>query len=135
MPGVLLCRSAHQALKGAPWVGSYSVVQCVSHLIGQPLYCSVADAACVAGKATVMAPPPTHVSAVLPCFHACLAFLHRHFPPQFPPSCPLTPSLHSQQQRSSWDCSIIPTLQLPVTASSRGSESLSGVHMATICTV
>ena len=44
MPGVLLCRSAHQALKGAPWVGSYSVVQCVRHLMGQPLYCSAANA-------------------------------------------------------------------------------------------
>ena len=28
LAGVLLCRSVHQALKGAPWVGSYSVVQC-----------------------------------------------------------------------------------------------------------
>ena len=57
MPGVLLCylllqahREAplaglvHQSLKGAPWVGSYSVVQCVRLLMGQPLYCSVADA-------------------------------------------------------------------------------------------
>ena len=38
LPGVLLCCSAHQALKGAPWVGSYSVVQCIRHLMGQPLY-------------------------------------------------------------------------------------------------
>ena len=44
LAGVLLCRSAHQSLKGAPWVGSCSVVQCVRHLMGQPLYCSVADA-------------------------------------------------------------------------------------------
>ena len=42
--GVLLGRSARQALKGAPWVGSYSVVQCVSCMMGQPLYCSAADA-------------------------------------------------------------------------------------------
>ena len=42
--GVLLCRLACWALKGGPWVGSYSVVQCVRHLIGQPLYCSAADA-------------------------------------------------------------------------------------------
>ena len=41
---VLLCSLAHQSLKGAPWVGSYSVVQCVRHLMGQPLYCSAADA-------------------------------------------------------------------------------------------
>ena len=42
--GVLLCNFVHQSLKGAPWVGSCSVVQCVRHLMGQPLYCSVADA-------------------------------------------------------------------------------------------
>ena len=28
MAGVLLCSLAHQALKGAAWVGSYSAVQC-----------------------------------------------------------------------------------------------------------
>ena len=41
---VLLCRSARQALQGAPWVGSYSVVQYVRRLMGQPLYCSAANA-------------------------------------------------------------------------------------------
>ena len=35
---------ARQALKGALWVGSCSLVQCVRHLMGQPLYCSAADA-------------------------------------------------------------------------------------------
>ena len=44
LAGVLLCRSVHQVLKAAPWVGSYSVVQCVRCLIGQPLYCSAASA-------------------------------------------------------------------------------------------
>ena len=59
--GVLLCCSAHQAHRGAPWLGSFSldrhirhlqghpgwgpcVVQCIRHLMGQPLYCSAADA-------------------------------------------------------------------------------------------
>ena len=42
--GVLLCRSVCQALKGAPWAGSYSVVQCVPSFMGQPLYCSAANA-------------------------------------------------------------------------------------------
>ena len=46
-------------------------------------------------EAMVMAPPPTHDSAVSPCFHGSLAFLHRHFPPQSPPSHPLDPSLQS----------------------------------------
>ena len=41
----------------------------------------------------VMAPPPPHDPAVSPCFHGCPAFLHRHFPPQSPPSHPLDLSL------------------------------------------
>ena len=44
-----------------------------------------------------MAPPPMHDSAVSPCSHGYLAFLHRHFPPQCPPSHPLDASLCSQQ--------------------------------------
>ena len=44
MAGVLLCCSANQSLKGALWVWSYSVVQCIRHVTGQPLYCSAADA-------------------------------------------------------------------------------------------
>ena len=34
----------------------------------------------------LMALPSVHDSAVSPCFHGCLAFLHQHFPPQSPPS-------------------------------------------------
>ena len=62
----------------------------------------------------VMAPPPTRDSAVSPCFHGCLTFLHRHFPPQTPPSHPLNLSLRSQQQPSPWDRSTIPKLRIPV---------------------
>ena len=83
----------------------------------------------------VMAPPKTHHSAVSPCFHGCLAFLHRHFPPQSPPSHPLDLSLCSQHQPSPWDCSTIPRLQLPGTAPSRESTSLSRVCMAVARTV
>ena len=64
-------------------------------------------------EATVMTPPSTRDSVVMSCFHGCLAFLHRHLPPQFPPSYPLDTFLHSQQQPLPWDCSTIPTLQLP----------------------
>ena len=53
-----------------------------------------------ARKALVVASPPTHDSAVSPCFHGCRAFLHRLFPPQSP-SHPLNPPLRSQQQPSS----------------------------------
>ena len=58
----------------------------------------------------VIAPPAMRDSAVLPFFHGCLALLHRHFPQQSPPSHPLDPSLHRQQQPLSWDCSTIPKL-------------------------
>ena len=135
LTGVLLCSLAHQSLKGAPWVGSYSVVQCIRCLMGQPLYCSAVDAGLGGREAMVMAPPPTHDSAGSPCFHGCLAFLHRHFPPQSPPSHPLHPSLHSQQQPLPWDCSTIPKLQLPAAVPSRGPAFLSRVCMAVARTV
>ena len=96
LAGLLLCRSAYQALKGAPWVRSYSGVQCIRRLMGQPLYCSAADAGMWERGATVMAPLLLHDLTVLPCFHGCLAFLHRYFPPQSPPSHPLNLSLLSQ---------------------------------------
>ena len=76
--------------------------------MGQPLYCSAADVGVWGKRAMVMAPCSTHASAVLPCFHGCLAFLHRHFPPQSPPSHPLDPSFCSQQHPLPWDCSTIP---------------------------
>ena len=31
-----------------------------------------------------MAPPPTRNLAVSPCFHGCLSYFHRHFPPSAP---------------------------------------------------
>ena len=158
MPGVLLCCLVHQArrgpplpttptpdgvllcistsgTKGAPWVGSYSVVLSIRHLVAQPLYCSAADAGVWGERGLVMAPPSRCDSAVLPCFHGCSAFLHKHFPYQSPPSCPLDPSLHSQQKPLPWDCSTIPKLQLPATAPSMRLGSLSRVCMAVARTV
>ena len=41
---VLLCSLVQQSLKGAPRVGSYSVVQCVMCLMGQTLCCSATSA-------------------------------------------------------------------------------------------
>ena len=76
-----------------------------------------------------MAPSPTRDSTVSPCFRGFPAFLHRHFPPQSPPSHPLDPSLH-RQQPSPWDYGIIPKLQLLAAAPSRGPASLSEVCMA-----
>ena len=132
LAGVLLCGLAHQSLKGAPCVGSYSVVQCVRCLKASLSIVQLLMQACAEREAVVMAPPPTRDSAILPCFHGCLAFLQRYFPPQSPPSCPLGPSLCSQQQPSPWDCSTIPMLQLPATVPSRGPVSLSRVHMAPV---
>ena len=55
-------------------LGSYSVVQCMGCLMGQPLYCSAADAGmCVGREALVMAPPTTRDSAVLPSMAAWLS--------------------------------------------------------------
>ena len=121
LPGVLLCCSTHQAHRGAPSLGSYSVVQCIRHLMGQPLYCSAANAwGMHEGRETmVMAPPLTRDSAVSPCFHCCQAFLHRHFPPHPPLSYPLDQSLRSQQQPLPWDCSTVPKFPLPATVPSR----------------
>ena len=90
---------------------------------------------CGQRQAMVLAPPPVHDSVVSPRFHGCLTFLHRHFPPRSPPSHPLNPSLHRQQQPSRWDCSTIPKLHRPAIAPSRGPVSLSNVHMASARTV
>ena len=140
-------------IEGTPWLESYSVDPHVRHLKGHPGWVLLCSSVCQAfdepaslmfscqcwlcgeREAMVMAPPPTRDSAVSPSFHGCLAFLHRHFPPQSPPSHPLNKSLHSQQQPSPWDCSTIPKLQLPATVPSRAPSSLSAVCMAAARTV
>ena len=92
------CRLLHQALKGAPWVGSYSVVQCVRHLMGQPFYRSATDAGLWGDRSYSDGSTCYCDSVVLPCFHGCLAFLHRHFPPR---SLPHIPSIHLSAVNSS----------------------------------
>ena len=114
-------------LKGAPCVGSYSVVN--------QAYPQLPMLACGKREAMVMAPPRTHHSAVSPCFFGCLTFLHRHFPSQSPSLDTLNPSLQSQQQPSPWGCSTIPKLRLAAAAPSRGPASLSGVCLAAVRTV
>ena len=120
MPGVLLCCSAHQAHRRAPLAGAL-LCSSVHQAFDGPasLLFSCWKLVCGEREALVIAPPPTCDSVVSPCFHGCLAFLHRPFPPQSPPSHPLDPSLCSQQQPSTWDCSTIPKLQLPAAAPSR----------------
>ena len=61
-------------------MGFCSVAQCIRHLMGQPLYCSAADAGVGERQAMVMAPPTTHDLAVSPCFHGLLGFPPQVFP-------------------------------------------------------
>jgi len=71
-------------------VGSFFVVRGISHLKEHPGgRGQLPILACGEREAMVMAPPPTHDSAVSPCFHGFLAFLHCHFPPLSPSSHPL----------------------------------------------
>ena len=84
----------------------------------QPLYCSPAPWWHVGRESIVLAPSPQHDSAVSSCFHGCPAFLHRHFPPQSPPSHLIDPSLRSQQQPLPRDCSTVGKLQHPATVPS-----------------
>ena len=72
-----------------------------------------------------MAPSPARNSAVSPWLHGCLVFLHRDFPLRSPPSRPIGPSPHSQQQTLPWDCSPIPMLLVPATVCTVGYTSQS----------
>ena len=130
LAGFLLCRSVCQSLRAATWVGSCSVVQCIRHLMGQPLYCSAANAGLWRERGYGDGSTTMCDSAVSPCFHGCQAFLHRHFPSQSPPLPPLNRSLCNQQQPLPWDCST-----LPASAPSREPLSLSGVCTAVARTV
>ena len=91
--------------------------------------------ACGEREAMVMASAHMCDSVISPCFHGCLAFFHRHFPPWSPPSHLLDLSLHSQQQPSHWDCSTNPKLQLPSTAPSRRPAFLTSICMTVARTV
>ena len=108
-----------------PRLGSYSTVQCLRCLLGQPLYRSATHAGMWGDRGYSDGSAPMRDSEVLPSFYGYLAFLHRHFPPQSPPSHPLDPSLYSQQHPSPGDCSTIP--KLPAAVPSRGPASLSRV--------
>ena len=103
--------------------------------MGQALYCSAADAGVWGERGHGDVSTPYIYSAVLPCFHGCLAFLHRRLSSQSPPSYPLDLSLCNQQQPLPWDWCTILKLQLPVPAPSRRPVTLSGICMAVARTV
>ena len=120
---VLLCRLAPEALKGAPWLGAYSVVQCLRRLTGQLLYCSALMLACGEREAMVMAPPSAHDSVVI----TMLPWL-----PGFPLLALLTTisSLTSPPPVSLHSAAALAPGLLPATAPSRRPAFLSGVCMA-----
>ena len=60
---------------------------------------------CGEREAIVMAPPPVSDSAVLPYFHGCLTFLHRHFHQNLLPH---IPSVHVSTDNSSLRPGIAP---------------------------
>ena len=86
LTGVLLCRLVHQADKGAPWVGSYSVVQCVRHLMGQPFYCSAADVGMCRersygdGSTTLCVTQQYHLASMAPWLSSTSISHHNLFP-------------------------------------------------------
>ena len=56
--GVLLCCLAHQAVRGPPWLGSFSVARCIRCVKGHLLQSlSAAWLTCGEREALVMAPP------------------------------------------------------------------------------
>ena len=134
LAGARLCRSVHQALKGAPWVGSYSVVQCIRHLMGQPLYCLATSAGLWGqrghGDGSTLRVTQQYRLASMAAWLSSTGISHHNLLPHTPSIC-----LSSQQQPSPWDCPTIPKLQFPATAPSRGPVSLSGVRMAVARTV
>ena len=109
----------------ATWQGSFSVALCVRWLKGNTLW-GLSAVWCwhVKRETTEMAQSPVCDSALSPCFHVCLTFLHKHFPLWSPPSGSLGMSPHSQQQTLPWDYSHSSMLQFPVTMLSRELESL-----------
>ena len=95
--GPSLLFNASGTYRGPPWLGFYSVVQCLQVFDGlASLVFSCQMLACGDREATVMAPLPVCDPAVSPCFHSCLAFIHTYFPPQSYPSHSLSPSLCSK---------------------------------------
>ena len=82
----------------------------------------------------VMAPPPTHDSAVSPCFHGYLAFFHRHFPPVSSLTSPQSVSL---QSTAALALGLLPVRkrQLLATAPSRRPAFLPSICMAVARTV
>ena len=99
--------------------------------MGQPLYCSAANAGVCGGReAMMMSPPLACDSAALPLFHGCPAFLHRYLPTTVSS---LTPPWSVSPQSTgalAWGLLHNPQTPAPNSCAFRGSVSLSGVCVA-----
>ena len=100
-------------------MGSYSVVQCDRCSVGQPLYCSAANTGGWVRERLWWWRHPLCMTQQYSLASVAAWLSSTGISHQSPPSHPLDLSLHSQQQPSPWNCSTVPQLQLPVTASSR----------------
>ena len=117
MGGVLLCFSVCQKFDGpASPVVQLSMLACGERGFGNGSTPCVTQQYCLASMAAWI--PST-------------GFYHHSILPHTP----LDLSVCGHQQSSPLDCSIIPKLQLPVTAHSRGPVSLSRLYMAVARTV
>ena len=132
MAGVLLCRSAHRAFKGAPWVGSYSVVHCIRRLIGQLLYCSPPHAGVWGERLWWWLHPlcmtQQYRLASMAAWLSSTGICHSHLLSHIP-------SIRLSTVNSSSCCSTVPKHQLPAAVPSRGPAFLSGVCVAAARTV
>ena len=83
-------------------MGSYSLVQCLRHLMGQPLYCSTVDVGLWGERGYSDGSTTYTWLSSIALLRWLPGFPPQAFSSQSPPSPPLDPSLHSQQQPSSW---------------------------------
>ena len=134
LAGVLLCSSRRQSQKGAPWVGSYAIVQCLRRLMGQALCCSTAHAGLWRergyGDGSAHCVTQQYRLASMAAWLSSTGISQHDLLPHIPLIC------LSAVNSSPW-LGIAPQskLQLPATVPSRESASLSGVCMAAAWTV
>lgn len=96
------------------------------------LHWSAAGSGMWGEREAVVAPPPAHDSALWPCLYGCPAFLQGH--PSVISSLTSPQAIsRSHQQPSLWDCSLIPTVQLPATARTEELVSWTGRAVVLCC--
>ena len=90
MPGVLLCRPAHQAHRGPP-LGGVLLCSPARQAFDGPASLLFSCQCCLWGEAMVVAPPPTRDSRSIVCFHGCrlssTGISHHNLLPHIPSIC------------------------------------------------